>query len=124
MKGLFFMTNKDNVDNIIRSSSPSFDELMMQKFAQEAKTEIEEQKNKKDNEIIEDFKLLPKEYIFSIKSVYKLFNRINKTQSFINGLQFESYVASNSTLKKKLLDKKIDCFANEQYYISFYNARI
>ena len=38
------MKNKDNVDNIIRSSSLSFDELMMQKFAQEAKTEIEEQK--------------------------------------------------------------------------------
>ena len=60
------MKNKDNVDNIIRSSSLSFDELMMQKFAQEAKTEIEEQKNKKDNELIEDFKLLPKKYIFSI----------------------------------------------------------
>lgn len=118
------MKNKDNVDNIIRSSSLSFDELMMQKFAQEAKTEIEEQKNKKDNELIVDFKLLPKEYIFSIKSVYKLFNRINKTQSFINGLQFESYVANNPILKKKLLDKKIDCFANEQYYINFYNARI
>ena len=52
---------------------------MMQKFAQEAKTEIEEQKNKKDNELIEDFKLLPQKYIFSNKSVYKLFNRINKT---------------------------------------------
>ena len=89
------MKNKDNVDNIIRSSSLSFDELMTQKFAQEAKTEIEEQKNKKDNELIEDFKLLPKKYIFSNKSVYKLFNRINKTQSFINGLQFESYVANN-----------------------------
>lgn len=118
------MKNKDNVDNIIRSSSPSFDELMMQKFAQEAKTEIEEEKNKIDNQLIEDFKLLPQKFIFSTKSVYKLFNRVNKTQSFINGAQFESYVANNPTLKKKLLDKKIDCFANEQYYIKFYNARI
>ena len=101
------MKNKDNVDDIIRSSSPSFDELMMQKFAQEAQSEIDEHKNKKKNE-----------------SVYKLFNRLNKTESFINGLQFESYVANNPTLKKKLLDKKIDCFANEQYYIKFFNAQI
>ena len=112
------MKNKDNVDDIIRSSSPSFDELMMQKFAQEAQSEIDE------HEIIEDFKLLPIEFIFSNKSVYKLFNRLNKTESFINGLQFESYVANNPTLKKKLLDKKIDCFANEQYYIKFFNAQI
>ena len=41
------MKNKDNVDDIIRSSSPSFDELMMQKFAQEAQSEIDEHKNKK-----------------------------------------------------------------------------
>ena len=118
------MKNKDNVDDIIRSSSPSFDELMMQKFAQEAQSEIDEHKNKKKNEIIEDFKLLPIEFIFSNKSVYKLFNRLNKTESLINGLQFESYVANNPTLKKKLLDKKIDCFANEQYYIKFFNAQI
>ena len=118
------MKNKDNVDDIIRSSSPSFDELMMQKFAQEAQSEIDEHKNKKKNEIIEDFKLLPIEFIFSNKSVYKLCNRLNKTESFINGLQFESYVANNPTLKKKLLDKKIDCFANEQYYIKFFNAQI
>ncbi len=118
------MKNKDNLDNIIRSSSMSFDELMMQKFAQEANQELEEQKNKKDNDIIVDFEKLPPEFIFSIKSVYKLFNRQNKTESLINGVQFESYVANNPTLKKKLLDKKIDCFANEQYYIKFYNAQI
>ena len=53
------MKNKDNLYNIIRSSSMSFDELMMQKFAQEANQELEEQKNKKDNDIIVDFEKLP-----------------------------------------------------------------
>ena len=46
------MKNKDNVDDIIRSSSPSFDELMMQKFAQEAQSEIDEHKNKKRTKLL------------------------------------------------------------------------
>ncbi|UKI40844.1 MAG: hypothetical protein L6V95_12090 [Candidatus Melainabacteria bacterium] len=58
------MKNKDNVDNIIRSSSLSFDELMMQKFAQEAKTEIEEQKIKKITSLLRILNCSPKIYFF------------------------------------------------------------
>ncbi len=118
------MNNKGNVDDIIRCTSSSFDEMMMQKFAAEAQNELQEQKNKKKDCVIENFMELPKDLIFSVKSVYKLFNRITKTESLINGLQFESYIANNQSLKQKLIEKKIDCYASENYFIKFYKASL
>ena len=53
------MNNKGNVDDIIRCTSSSFDEMMMQKFAAEAQNELQEQKNKKKDCVIENFMELP-----------------------------------------------------------------
>lgn len=114
---------KDKLDEIIRLGT-SFDEIVTKRCEQEALEQMEEAKKQKQETLITKFEDLPSDMTFSKKAFYKVFNRKNKTESFINGIQFEGFLGSNKNLRQNILERKLDCFANDEFYIKFDNAKI
>lgn len=100
-------------------SSTSLDELIKQKMEEELKAEIEKAKIKPQKEIIMDISQVPAELIFSKLAVYRVFNRINKTETFINGLQAESIMGLQTTTREKFKAGKIDAFSTDDMYVKF-----
>jgi len=58
----------------------------------DARQEMEKKKNK-DNFFVEtDFSKLSKEERFDINTIYRVFNRVQKTETFVNGEQAENLI--------------------------------
>lgn len=71
---------------------------------------------------ITDFKSLPVAAIFSKLATYAVFNRITKHESFINGIQAESLIGLQNSLREKLLKKQTDSFLTSEYFVKFHSA--
>lgn len=102
----------------------SIDELIKNKMEQEIKIE-QEQKNKKNKEkIVSDIKDVPRSLIFSKDAIYLVFNRKNKTQSFINGIQAESLIGMQKSIYEKIKNAEIDAFSTDNEYVKFEKIKI
>ncbi len=114
------MTKKDENDIEQKLlNSTSFDELIKKKIETELKNEIEKAKIKTQTQTITDISKVPSELIFSKKSTYRIFNKVNKTESFINGLQAESMLGLQNNVREKIKNGKVDVFSTEELYIKF-----
>lgn len=67
---------------------------------------------------------LDKTDIFSSRSVWKVFNRKTKQESDINGLQAESYVGMNVSLRERILSGELDSFLTGEYFVKFDHAEV
>lgn len=97
----------------------SLDELIKMKMEEELKTEFEKAKQKPQKKVITDIFEVPTELIFSKQAVYKLFNRINKTETYINGLQAEAMLGLQSTIREKIKSGQMDAFSTDSVYVKF-----
>lgn len=115
------MTKKDNETNIEQRllNHASLDELIKMKMEEELKAEFEKAKKKPQIQVITDISEVPADLIFSKKSVYKLFNRINKTETFINGMQAESMLGLQNSVREKIKQGQMDAFSTDEVYIKF-----
>jgi hypothetical protein len=90
--------NKKNpLEEKLLNSNISFD--YENEFKNQIEKEIEdarkfrEKKKSKDNYLIEtDFSKLSKEERFDRNTIYRVFNRIQKTETFVNGEQAENLI--------------------------------
>ena len=64
-------------------SHTSIDELIKMKMEEELKAEFEKQKETPKKEIVTDISKVPTDLIFSKIAVFKVFNRINKIETFV-----------------------------------------
>lgn len=114
------MTKKNENDLEQRLlSSASLDELIKMKMEEELNEEINKIKEQPNKELITDISKVPKNLIFSKKAVYRLFNRINKTETYINGVQAESMIGLQSSIRSKMLAGEISTFSTEDAYVKF-----
>lgn len=114
------MKNKD--ENEIEQklfSQTSLDDLIKRKMEEELRIEIEKAKIKPKKEILTEISKVPQELIFSKTAVYRLFNRINKTETFINGLQAEAMLGLQSTIREKIRSGQMDAFSTDNIYVKF-----
>ena len=100
-------------------SSASLDELIKMKMEEELNEELEKLKELPQKKVITDISQVPKNLIFSKKSIYKLFNRINKTETFVNGLQAEAILGLQSAIRGKMLAGELSAFSTEDAYVKF-----
>lgn len=108
-----------NEDEIKLLNHASLDDLIKMKMEEELKAEFEKAKQKIKTQIITDISKVPMELIFSKKSVYKLFNRINKTETFINGMQAESMLGLQNSVREKIKSGQMDAFSTDEVYVKF-----
>lgn len=99
--------------------SASLDELIKRKMEEELKAEIEKAKIHPKKETITDISKVPQNLIFSKNAVFKLFNRNTKVETFINGLQAESLLGMQNSIREKVKSGQMDAFSTEDAYVKF-----
>jgi len=100
-------------------SQTSLDELIKMKMEEELQAELQKAQEKQEVQIVTDISKVPTNMIFSKKSVFKLFHRINKTQTYINGVQAESMLGLQNTLREKIKSGQMDAFSTDIAYVKF-----
>lgn len=78
----------------------------------------------KQKDVVTDFKLAPKEKLFSKDAVYVVINKNNKTKSYINGIQAEGFLGAQNTLREKFLSAKTDFFISGDNYVKFFKIKV
>lgn len=97
----------------------SLDELIKMKMEEEIKTEFQKSNQKTQKMIIKDISKVPSDLIFSKSAVYKMFNRVNKSETYLNGIQAEAMIGLQSNIREKIKDGKMDAFSTENAYVKF-----
>lgn len=114
------MTKNNEQDIEIRLlSHASLDELIKMKMEEELKAEFGKINEKPKKQIITDISKVPQELVFSKQAVYKIFNRINKTETYLNGLQAEGMLGTQNTVREKIKSGQMDAFSTDNAYIKF-----
>lgn len=111
--------NEEQEQRLLKSTS--LDELIKRKMEEELKAEIEKAKIQPKKETITDISKAPQNLIFSKYSVYRLFNRKTKTETYINGLQAESLLGMQNSTREKIKSGQMDAFSTEDAYVKFEN---
>jgi hypothetical protein len=114
------MTKKD--ENEIEQrllNHASLDELIKMKMEEELKFEFEKSNQKPQKKLVIDISEVPTDLIFSKQAVYKLFNRINKTETYINGLQAEAMLGLQTAIREKIKLGQMDAFSTDSAYVKF-----
>lgn len=100
-------------------SHASLDELIKMKMEEELKAEFEKSNEKPQKQIITEISKVPTNLIFSKHAVYKMFNRINKIESYLNGLQAEAMLGLQTSIREKIKSGQMDAFSTENAYVKF-----
>lgn len=113
------MKKEQNNDEERLLKSSSLDDLIKMKMEEELKAEIEKAKNKPQKQIITDISKVPEKLIFSKKAIYRIFNKINKTETFINGLQAEAMLGMQIAMRARIKKGETDTFSTDSAYVKF-----
>lgn len=115
-------TNKDKEEMLLKGMS--LDELIAMKLEEDYKKMLAEVKKPLKASQIKDITKLTEDIIFSKKSVFRTFNKMTKTESFITGLQAEGMLGLQNDVRKSLCDGKIKSFISGDNYVEFMWAEI
>ena len=123
------MTKKDvQNDEIIDEqrllNHASLDDLIKIKMEQEINEEFKKSEKPLVKRKIVNIAEVPVDLIFSKAAIYKVFNRVNKVQTFINGVQAESMLGMQNNVRTKLKAGLIDAFSTETAYVKFEQIEI
>ena len=97
----------------------SLDELIKIKMEEELKIEIEKSKQKAEKIIEKDIAKTPTALIFSKFATYRMFNRTNKSETFLNGIQAEAMLGLQTSVREKIKSGQVDAFSTENAYVKF-----
>lgn len=114
--------NNSDVEKMLLTGK-SIDELIQMKIQQDYKELQERAKNVPKIRKVTNLAEVPKNLIFSKSSVYKVFNKINQTESLINGIQAEAMLGMQETVKSAILAGKINAFIAGDSYVEFMYAK-
>lgn len=114
--------NNSDVEKMLLTGK-SIDELIQMKIQQDYKELQERAKNVPKIRKVTNISELSKNLIFSKSSVYKVFNKINQTESLINGIQAEAMLGMQETVKSAILAGKINAFIAGDSYVEFMYAK-
>ncbi len=105
-------------------SHASLDELIKMKMEQELQAELDKLSETPNKQVIKDISKVPPEMIFSKKAVFKIFNRINKTETYLNGLQAEAMLGVQNSIREKMRLGQLDVFSTDIAYVKFEEIEI
>lgn len=100
-------------------SHASLDELIKMKMEEELRAEFKKAKDTPEKKVITDISKVPTHLIFSKQAVYKIFNRINKTETYLNGLQAEAMLGLQNSIREKIKSGQMDAFSTDSAYVKF-----
>lgn len=105
-------------------SHASLDELIKMKMEKELQDELDKINEKPKKQVITDISKVPTELIFSKQAVFKIFNRINKTETYLNGMQAEAMLGVQNAVREKIRSGQLDVFSTDTAYVKFEKIEI
>ena len=69
-----------------------------------------------------DISRVPKELIFSNKSVFRVYNKKSQTETCINGIQAEALIGLQNTVREKIAKGEMASFAAGDMFVKFEHA--
>jgi len=111
------MKNKDTEDLLLTGAS--LEDLIKMKIEKELQEELDKARQKPEKKTYTDIAQVPGELIFSPAATYKLFNRISKTETFINGVQAEALIGLQHAVRDKIQKGLLSAFATDEAYVKF-----
>lgn len=105
-------------------SHASLDELIKMKMEKELQDELDKLNDTPEKQVITDISKVPKELIFSKKAVFKIFNRINKSETYLNGMQAEAMLGVQNAVREKIRSGQLDVFSTDTAYVKFEKIEI
>ena len=112
------MKQNSNAEEILLSGK-SLDELIKIKMQQQMEEEIKNSKKKKESYLERDISKVPKDMILSSKSIFKVFSKSTKSESFISGLQADGFLGLRDDLRLQVLNGELSTFEIDDAFISF-----
>ncbi len=109
-------------DEQLLLNNQSLDELIKMKIEEEFKSSG--QKPQKTKRVVEKLSDCPKDKIFSNDAVFKLYNRLNKTETYINGTQADAMIGIQHGIREKILDGTLTAFSTDDAYVKFEKAYV
>lgn len=113
------MKKKENLAEQALLSGTSLDELIKIKMQEELKQAFQKKKQSLEKVKITDIKKAPKDKIFSKYAVYKVLNKLNYCENFINGIQAEALIGLQNHIREKFRNGSIDVFSTDNSYVKF-----
>ena len=108
-----------DVEQVLLSNA-SLDELIKMKIEQEFKKPKAQKKEVK--KIVTELKDVPKEKIFTKESVFRVYNRHNGSETFINGIQADAMIGAQDNVRENFLNKTLSAFSTDDAYVKFEKA--
>lgn len=118
------MKEKDEDIEQMLLYNASLDDLIKARIEKEFKEAEEKSKRKTETVTLTDISKVPKDLIFSKKSVFKVFNRNTKTETYINGIQAESMLGVQTTVREKMKNGETSSFATDDAFVKFEKVTI
>ena len=116
------MKNKDEDIEEMLLGSASLDDLIRMKIESEFQEEMKKAQEKKLNrerKIYTKISEVPKDYIFSKDAVFKYYNRHNKLETYINGIQADALLGLQNNTRVKILNGELSTFSTDDAYVKF-----
>lgn len=119
------MKNENNSKNDLQNdeqrllSSVSLDDLIKQKMEEEMRAHFESTQKVVKKSVVTELAKVPPHLVFSTKSVFRVFNRVTKQESLINGLQAEGLIGLQTSLRAKVKNGEQDAFSAGDVYVKF-----
>ena len=116
------MKNKDEDIEEMLLGSASLDDLIRKKIESEFQDEMKKAQEKKLNrerKIYTKISEVPKDYIFSKDAVFKYYNRHNKLETYINGIQADALLGLQNNTRVKILNGELSTFSTDDAYVKF-----
>lgn len=105
-------------------SSKTLDELIKLKMEEELNAELEMANHKPEMKVVFKISEVPRDLIFSRRAIYRVFNRVNKIETFVNGVQAEAMLGLQMSISTKMLEGKMDAFSTDSAYVKFEKIEI
>lgn len=100
-------------------NNASLDELIRMKIEEEFKTELKTKKQKPEVVTLTDLKEVPREKIFTKDSTFRVYNRNNKTETFIDGVQADAMIGLKNAIREQFLNKTLTAFSTDDTFVKF-----
>ncbi len=114
-------TDKETEKLLLNDSE--YDKIVAMKIEQEFCEEIKPENKKKETYSF-NIKEIPPSKLFSKASVFEVLNKSSKTKSYINGIQAEGFLGTDTINRNKLLSGEILAFVSGNNYIKFIKCKI
>ena len=109
---------EEDIEQILLTNA-SLDDLIKMKIEKEFKTALNNANKKHKRKTITDISKVPQNLIFSKYSVFRVFNRKNKSETFVNGVQAEAMLGIQNSIREKMLRGELGSFTTDDAYVKF-----